>query len=423
MIILYLQDALQRTAHADAVYVSHTHSDHLNYPTMKALSEINPEMPIYVGDVRCGAGSQVLIWDKDFKELPMNNVNITPFGVWQPLGEHCRFMILSDAVFELVDTCLLIEYKGHYIFNTVDCCSPNNDKFPDGVDLLLKDFAGGASGFPLMFEGGRYTEEWTTPFIKNERKKIIERTKAMIKRCNAKYFIPFAGYFVEAHPSDERVRRLNYKNDPTEFIEQVEASNPDVKGWTPKPGASFDLASGTEIYTPPAGTKMIQDEWEWEPYIADIEKSNNFAPLDTLEGIQFYFDWSGFSDYDLVLHIQETDDAFQAVRREYWIDFLPNKVYLYDPKIGARQNARTNKFRVREACWRRTLQYGLAWDGIYIGFQMMISRSPDTYHIKLWMHHMAPHEEPPQWQQFISNNSTIIPSGERSQQTGGCELM
>lgn len=48
---------------------------------------------------------------------------------------------------------------GHMILNTVDCTRPNNGRLPHGVDVMLSDFAGGASGFPMTFTGGKYTGE------------------------------------------------------------------------------------------------------------------------------------------------------------------------------------------------------------------------------------------------------------------------
>ena len=36
------EDALQRVARADAVYVSHYHSDHCNRATLEALVKLNP---------------------------------------------------------------------------------------------------------------------------------------------------------------------------------------------------------------------------------------------------------------------------------------------------------------------------------------------------------------------------------------------
>ena len=47
--------------------------------------------------------------------------------------------------------------EGHLILNTVDCTNPNGGRLPQGVDVMLSDFAGGASGFPMTFFGGKYT--------------------------------------------------------------------------------------------------------------------------------------------------------------------------------------------------------------------------------------------------------------------------
>lgn len=48
---------------------------------------------------------------------------------------------------------------GHMILNTVDCTRPNGGRLPERVDLMMSDFAGGASGFPMTFSGGKYSGE------------------------------------------------------------------------------------------------------------------------------------------------------------------------------------------------------------------------------------------------------------------------
>lgn len=53
----------------------------------------------------------------------------------------------------------LVSTAGHMILNTVDCTRPNGGKLPQNVDLMMSDFAGGASGFPMTFHGGKYTGE------------------------------------------------------------------------------------------------------------------------------------------------------------------------------------------------------------------------------------------------------------------------
>lgn len=51
---------------------------------------------------------------------------------------------------------------GHKILNTVDCTRPNGGRLPEKVDLMMSDFAGGASGFPMTFYGGKYTGKPST---------------------------------------------------------------------------------------------------------------------------------------------------------------------------------------------------------------------------------------------------------------------
>lgn len=46
---------------------------------------------------------------------------------------------------------------GHKILNTVDCTRPNGGRLPEKVALMMSDFAGGASGFPMTFSGGKFT--------------------------------------------------------------------------------------------------------------------------------------------------------------------------------------------------------------------------------------------------------------------------
>ena len=140
--------------------------------------------------------------------------------------------------------------------------------------------------------GGRYTETWIRDFVRSERKKLIQRRIALCQKTRTKLFVPFAGYFTEAHPADRLVRQRNYKNSPEAAVEAVEAAC-DTRGWCPVPGAQWDCASGTEIKRPVAGTVLVKHEWQFEPHCERIDASLDFAPLFALEGIQLYIDWTG----------------------------------------------------------------------------------------------------------------------------------
>lgn len=56
-------------------------------------------------------------------------------------------------------------FAGHMILNTVDCTRPNGGRLPENVDLMMSDFAGGASGFPVTFFGGKYSGETQTLYL------------------------------------------------------------------------------------------------------------------------------------------------------------------------------------------------------------------------------------------------------------------
>uniref|UniRef100_A0A8C6UKK0 Cytidine monophosphate-N-acetylneuraminic acid hydroxylase n=1 Tax=Neogobius melanostomus TaxID=47308 RepID=A0A8C6UKK0_9GOBI len=167
-------DWSDRLCGADLVYISHMHSDHLSYPTLKVLSERRPDMPIYVGDT-----SRPVFW----------SVSGANHGF---VNEHLRFMILMDGVHPEMDTCIIVQYKGHMILNTVDCTRPNGGRLPRDVALMMSDFAGGASGFPMTFYGGKYTDSWKAQFVKNERKKLLNYKASLVKSLQPKVYCPFA---------------------------------------------------------------------------------------------------------------------------------------------------------------------------------------------------------------------------------------
>ncbi|XP_027899883.1 cytidine monophosphate-N-acetylneuraminic acid hydroxylase-like isoform X2 [Xiphophorus couchianus] len=197
-------DCLDRLCAADLIYISHLHSDHLSYPTLKVLSERRPDIPIYVGDT-----SRPVFWNLEESKVKLTNIRVTPFGVWQNIDDNLRFMILMDGVHPEMDTCIIVDYKGHIILNTVDCTRPNGGRLPEKVDLMMSDFAGGASGFPMTFHGGKYSDSWKAEFIKNERKKLLNYKATLVKSLQPRIYCPFAGYFVEAHPSDNRCSSIS----------------------------------------------------------------------------------------------------------------------------------------------------------------------------------------------------------------------
>eukprot|EP00455_Lapot_gusevi_P043240 TRINITY_DN522_c0_g2_i4.p1 TRINITY_DN522_c0_g2~~TRINITY_DN522_c0_g2_i4.p1 ORF type:complete len:647 (+),score=248.51 TRINITY_DN522_c0_g2_i4:80-1942(+) len=389
-------DSFERLARANAIYISHSHPDHCNFPTLQKLAGINPNVPIYVANI-----SKPVI-KPEFDVLGLTGVNVVPLNTWINLSPDgtTRFMILPDKLYPHLDTCLLLEHKGHTILNLVDCCNPNGDVLPDGVDVLLTDFASGASGFPSCFADG-FGADGVVHRAKEKAATFLKKATKHVSLTKSKVWIPFAGYFTEAHPEDREIQILNQKNSPQHAAQVIGNRVPNFNYWLPFPGGSFDVASNTGDKPDRPLEQYVKTSWEFEPYVSDLKKSLNFTPLQYLEGVQFYYDWAGFCHYDLLLHVQEFDDAFQNKYTEYYVDFRPQ-----DRAVVTKQRPAGEcpyfRVRARASVMRDIMIRGWSWDNIYIGFSGRFLAQPEVYHFKFWDHfnNRLP-DQSPVWAKFI----------------------
>ncbi|KAI8484179.1 hypothetical protein Bbelb_381330 [Branchiostoma belcheri] len=402
-------DWLERLSRADLIYISHEHSDHLSYPTLELLSKKNPDIPIYVGDT-----SVPVFCRLKQSGVKLNCINICKFGVWQEINAHTRFMILMDGVHPEFDTCILIDYKGHLILNTVDCVSPNGGRLPKNVDIMMSDFSGGNSGFPVTFSGGRYTETWKEKFMEKDRKNLLFHKKEVVREVNPKVYCPFAGFFLEAHPTDKYILDNNPKNKPEQLAAFINRHLDSVMTWTPKPGSTLDLALALgdpadrrlAIVDPPPWTKLYKDSWEFDFYINKINESIENEIFAYPDWIPFYYEWIGFKDYNLVLRMIETDDYFNSVEGGY--DFLVDFLDLSFPSQRPAREHAYLEIKNRIGVHRQTVLQGLFWDDLYLGFQNRLSREPDTFHFKFWNHvQILLSLQPPDWEAFLSRQRKL----------------
>ncbi|KAL6088444.1 hypothetical protein STEG23_031405, partial [Scotinomys teguina] len=372
-------DWLERLCKADLIYISHMHSDHLSYPTLKQLAQRRPDIPIYVGDTE-----RPVFWNLDQSGVRLTNINVIPFGLWQQVDKNLRFMILMDGVHPEMDTCIIVEYKGHKILNTVDCTRPNGGRLPEKVALMMSDFAGGASGFPMTFSGGKFTEEWKAQFIKAERRKLLNYKAQLVKDLQPHIYCPFAGYFVESHPSDKYIKETNIKNDPNQLNNLIKKTC-DVVTWTPRPGATLDLGrmlkdptDSKGIVEPPEGTKIYKDSWDFGLYLKTLQSVVGDEIFCHSSWIKEYFTWAGFKSYNLVVRMIETDEDFNPLPEGY--DYLVDFLDLSFPKERPSREHPYEEIRSRVDVIRYVVKHGLLWDDLYIGFQTRLQRDPDIYH-------------------------------------------
>jgi CMP-N-acetylneuraminate monooxygenase len=303
---------------------------------------------------------------------------VTPFGTWTPLDEFTRFMILQDGTGRN-DSGILVEYKGHRILNTVDSQNLNNGILPR-VEMLLTSFAGGASGYPVCWED--YSQQRRKEILQKKRHAVLLNVINMVTKTRPHFYVPFAGYFTEAHPADHAMKILNTKNTPEQVRELLRQHCPDTATWIPQPGATFDIGQGEQVHAVSVSPEVVQEmDHDFDPYIQEIYESRNFAPLQTQEGLRAYFNWAGFRG-NMVLHVMETDEDFLSVVREFYVDFenlsflqsRPEREHLY------------LRMRCRSDVFRHVLRNGLPWEEISIGFQARFHREPDIYEFDFWDH-------------------------------------
>jgi CMP-N-acetylneuraminate monooxygenase len=384
--------ALDELARADLIYISHNHSDHLNPATLRRLAERNRDVAIIVPhfethDIVCSV-----------ERHGLRNVRAVPFESWLQLSPDFRIMLLRDAAAP-GDSGLLAEYKGRRILNAVDCSDLNSGQLPDGIDLLASSFSRGASGFPVCW-GELLDPAAMQAWIEKDHANVIRRVKEAVRRCAPRAYLPFASFFTEAHPADTEIRSLNRKVRPDEIGAALARSSPETQTWLARPGEWLDLSDLSRS----GGREPVPPEWDFATYLAPVEACRHFAPLDRPEGILRYFEWAGFRS-DLILHLIETDDDFQALGQAWLIDLAGPRLLRARPGTPHRYL----RLRVRGDVFRHTLRYGLPWDEISIGFNARMYREPNVYNLDFWSHFQSRLPADPPWQGGSLADAPVAP--------------
>lgn len=360
-------DAWGRLERADFIYISHSHSDHLNVPTLTELAARNSNVRFIIPPfVDCQA---------KLKDLGFRNVQVLDFGKWNQVNEFGKVMLLKDGK-SRNDSGIIFDFKGFRILSTVDCSDLNGGRLPTDVDMLMMSYSGGAVDYPVCW-GDMYSELEIGRRIRRDRRQIVNRIVDTVQRTNAKWFVGFASDFAESHPSDADIARVNQKNSPEVVMEAVQLRTK-AAAWMPRPGSAYDFSTGIISDEDVSREPMSHD---FEPWILPIQSSLGFAKLQRAEGLLEYFRWTGYRG-DLSLDIVETDENFQSVIRQTLIDLRTPEIVVGDPDPSTHYL----RIRVRADVFRYVLQHGLPWEEFAIGFQARFMRFPDIHRMDFWEH-------------------------------------
>ena len=355
------------------IYISHNHPDHLHPQT---LSKINKNIPIVVPKYNSdstGAYIESLnfknIYRLEFqKEYQYKNTNLII-----SLLKSGDFRDDSGIYFSIGEFSALFDVDSNMI---------NFNKLPK-VDLYASSFAGGASGYPLMFED----------FSMKERIKIIDKDLSfsknqkskMIKGIKPSYFMPYAGFFEEKLKRDLNIKKYNKKNNIEDYRKICESNNTIL----------LDVTNKDEYFF--CGKKMTVSAVNKNKYYNDISPSDylryfkkNYNKID-INYIKKYFEKSNFND-NLVLYVSLTNDNFTKSEFDFCVDFsvTKTKIRILD-KVDLKNIKRINGNRIlylkcRKESFLNTLYNKAPWEDLSIGFQCQFFRIPNVYNLKFWNH-------------------------------------
>ena len=355
------------------IYISHNHPDHLHPLT---LSKINKKIPIIVPNFKSDSTGKYM------EELGFKNIFRLDFLTQYKLTQTDLIICIFKSGDFRDDSGLYFSNGNFTALLGVDSNLLNFERYPK-VDLYANSFAGGASGYPLMFENYSLKEK----LIIIRKNRLFEKNKLLnnLDKIKPKYFLPYAGFFDEKLKRDFEIKKYNEKN-----------SIEDYQSFCDKKKIFLLDVIKNNLYTF-KGSSLINSKIETESKSKDLiicEYLNyykkEYKKIDE-NYIKNYFVNSDFKD-NLKLYISLTNDNFKLQNKNYFIKFTKEKIFFNKiKKISNIKNKSTKEFRIlylkiRKESFLNTLYNKLPWEDLLIGFQCRVWRNPNTYNANFWYH-------------------------------------
>lgn len=377
-------DAWELLESADLLYISHNHPDHLHTET---LARARKDIPIIVPQF--AADSVVL----PLRKLGFTNIHELELKRLYRVSDSDLLVSILPTGDQREDSALFISQGDFTAVLTVDCVGANQYVMPVNPTLLLTNFAGGASGWPLCYEVLGPIEERKKIVTKNRGNAVVEAMK-YIQQAQPKAFMPYAGFFEELAPRDAMIREYNAKNSSASLVEKVVAKFPQVLAVDPLVHDTVHWHHGalqcSNVSRPPLfhyGPAMLQD------YLA--QQKSELQHFD-IHHVARYFSQSEFHDA-LIVYLVLTDDAFAPDGDALRIDFstLPMQYDVVDgtallaefaalEDVGGKHHL---LLKARKDSMWHIVYHGRPLEEISIGFQCRIDRKPDQYNAAFWKHY------------------------------------
>lgn len=322
-------DWLKRCASADLIWISHSHSDHLNEATLRAVQKENPDVLISVpafDSIRC---------IKTLEAMGFWSIFAHPFDMPFKVRDVMLTVLRDKSGRD--DSGLYVEHKGETLLNTVDANHLNGGDLPH-ADWLLAPFAGNASAYPICYSD-MYGPEKTHAIMVRHKDAILKKLLLTLQKVQPKRFMPFAGYY---RPTKGALTIL--KNSPEEAAAYAKWTFPGV-----------------------------------EPVVPDAEDSleRETVPIHYDESVDYerYYRTAGYKAPHLLHVVTE--------KGQHSYNFWTGKYGRGEPEIREEQYTRVE---VPAAIYSTLVANRLPWEEMSVGFHAKLYRSPDVYEAAFWDH-------------------------------------
>lgn len=365
-------DWIKELNNCSFIYISHNHPDHLHPLTLR---KIRKDLNFIVPNFRTDSTGKYL------EELGFKNIFRLKFGYEYRFKQtNLILSILKSGDFR-EDSGLFFSNGEFSSLFDVDSNSLNFNMFPKAT-LYASSFAGGATGYPIMFENFNAKEK--IDILKKNKQFLKTKKLYAFKKIKPKYFLPYAGFFIEKLKRDINVFRLQNKNKISDYNQICKKNKIEI----------LNVEKQDEFYF--EGQKIINSKKNKSKEFKDLHPSiylknykENYKKIDT-NFIKNYFENSFFKD-NLIVYLSLVDDDFKKSFINFKIDFSKQKPYFSIIKnfSGKLKNNILQKqlyLKCRIESFLNTVYNKNPWEDLSIGFQCKVVRNPNEYNYKFWHH-------------------------------------
>lgn len=354
----------------NAIWISHEHSDHFHPPTLEFFDR---NIPIFVPAFP-NARIEARLMEMGFK-----NIITAPFGERVQIAKDI-FITTYEPASLWNDAQILLEVDGFRILNVNDAgINHKIHKIIQNVDCIASAFSPGASGYPATWT--HLSDNEKIQIYENSRTATLEMLKEACEKYSARYFLPFASYFILNHPSHLKYMKILRKNLPSDVKSAFKDSKTKV----------IDLLSGDSWSVADnkiARVKRENNIFDFGKVEAHIKNDFNKLEFEARYPKKCAFDREKVFEYfknlnavpeiifceDLVMNI------FPSGNKAFAIE-VKNGVLQVKEKIAESANI---TMKIPSEILMHICKYNESWDEVTIGYWCEFSRNPNVYHTEFW---------------------------------------